>query len=69
MASPDYKVILEINPIGAGGRTIFKRPFLHEKRKKGSGDPKFRDFWTFPNSLGTFRKSKKNFLVLHSVSG
>ena len=45
------------NPIGAGGTmfpTFFKRLFLHEKRVLD-----VPNFLTFPNSLWTFRKSKK----------
>ena len=57
---------LFINPIRAGGaesaRTFFRWLFLHEKR--GS---EVQNFVTFPNSLLTFRKSKKKFLVFHSV--
>ena len=43
-------------------RTFFKHPFLHEKRGL-----EVQNFVTFPNSLWTFRKSKKIFLVFHSV--
>ena len=42
--------------------TFFRWLFLHEKRGL-----EVQNFVTFPNSLWTFRKSKKNFLVFHSV--
>ena len=42
--------------------TFFRWLFLHEKRGL-----EVQNFVTFPNSLWTFRKSKKIFLVFHSV--
>ena len=46
--------------LGWGGaesaRTIFNRPFLHEKRCL-----EVPNFMTFPNSLRIFRKAKNNF--------
>ena len=51
----------DLTLLGRGG-TIFKPPFLQEKRVL-----EVQNFVTFPNSIWTFRKSKKNFLVFHSV--
>ena len=63
---PSLNVLLTL--LGRGGaesaRTLFNRPFLHEKR--GLEVP---NFVTFPNSLWTLRKAKKIFLVFHSVFG
>ena len=52
--------------LGRGGnesaRPFFRWLFLHEKRGL-----EVQNFVTFSNPLWTFRKSKKNFLVFHSV--
>ena len=53
-SSPQPLTLLERGGGAESARTIFKRPFLHEKRVQ-----EVPNFVTFPNPLWTFRKSKK----------
>ena len=61
-----YIWVVILTLLGRGGaesaRTFLRWLFLHEKRGL-----EVQNFVTFPNSLWTFRKSKKIFLVFHSV--